>query len=172
MLTLITQKLQVVYGHCTYWMTALLEMSISVLELDVRYDWQVMVPNLHHSYFLISHLCVLTCITWKLQVIYGLYGRSAYWTTAILSETFIVWFRVARDIQLESYGSRHASVVLWYKIVCLYCKPIHTLPFDAKLHVCMTTKLTYLMTAYYTTNNGFASNDSSFYKNKVGYMYM
>ena len=29
----------------------------------------------------------------------------------------------------------------------------------------MTAKLTYLMTAYYTPNNGFTANNASFYKN-------
>ena len=32
----------------------------SVLELDARYKWQVMPPNLHCSVFLISHLCKCT----------------------------------------------------------------------------------------------------------------
>ena len=63
----------------------------SVLELDERYDWWVMEPNMHHSLFPISHLCVLTYITWKLQVVYGC---SAYQTTALLLETFFVWLRV------------------------------------------------------------------------------
>ena len=69
----------------------------SVLELDVRHDWWVMAPSTHCSFFLISHLCVLTHITRKLQV---MYGRSAYQMTVLLSETFLVWFRVAREIQL------------------------------------------------------------------------
>ena len=33
--------------------------------------------------------------------------------------------------------------------------------------LCLTTKLAYLMTTYYTTNDGFTANDVSFYKNKV-----
>ena len=32
--------------------------------------------------------------------------------TAVLSETFFVWFRVALEIRLESYDPRHALVVL------------------------------------------------------------
>ena len=32
----------------------------------------------------------------------------------------------------------------------------------------MTTKLMYLMIAYYTPNDGFTANDVSFYKSKVG----
>ena len=30
----------------------------------------------------------------------------------------------------------------------------------------MTTKLMYIMTAYYTSNHNFTANDASFYKNK------
>ena len=71
----------------------------SVLELDVRYSWWVMAPNAHCSLFPISHLCVFTCITWKLQVICEC---SAYQMTALLSETFFMWFRAAWEIWLES----------------------------------------------------------------------
>ena len=94
-LTLFTQKLQVVHGCCTYRMTALLsKMSIFCIRAWSRYDWRVMVPNPHHSLFPISHLCVLIHITWKLQVT-RIYGRSVYQTTALLLDTFLVWFRVA-----------------------------------------------------------------------------
>ena len=55
-------------------------------------------------------------ITWKLQVICG---RSAYQTTVILLDTFFVWFRVAWEIWLESYGHRQALFVHWYNIVCV-----------------------------------------------------
>ena len=33
------------------------------LDLHMRYDWQVMAPNLHDTLFSLYHLCVLTCIT-------------------------------------------------------------------------------------------------------------
>ena len=77
----------------------------SVLELDARYNWWVIAPSSHGSVFPISHLCILTHITWKLQIIYGC---SAYRTTALLSKTFLVWFGVAWEIWLESYDPRHA----------------------------------------------------------------
>ena len=111
----ISQKLQVAYGrstciyisnNCTTMIGQLwLEMRITVLK------W-----NAHHSLFPINHLCILTCIAWKLQVVH-VYEYSAHWTTALLSKTFLVWLRVAWEIQLESYGPRHASVLLWYTIV-------------------------------------------------------
>ena len=136
----------------------------SVLEVDVRYKWWVVAPNMHSSFLSKGHnLCILTGITWKLQVIYE---HSAYWTTAILSETFFVWFSVSWEIRLESYSNRHTLFVLWYNTVCLYCKPVHTLLFGVQL--CVATNLTYLMTAYYTPNNTFNGNDASFYKNKAG----
>ena len=80
----------------------------SVVELDARYEWRVMPPP-----------SVLRHITCKAQVIYG---HSAYRTTAILLEPLIVLFRLALEIRLESYGPRHALILLWYSIVCVYCK--------------------------------------------------
>ena len=100
----------------------------SVLKLDVRYKWRVMSPNMHCSHFPISrvHLFVQlyldTCITWKLQVIRAR-SNSVYQTTALLSETFFVWFRVALEIRLESYGPRHASVVHWCSISSYTASP-------------------------------------------------
>ena len=92
----------------------------SVLDLDVRYNWQVLAPKMHHSLFPISHLCILTCITWKLPVIYEC---CAYQMTALLMETFVVWFRVVWGIWLYSYGPRHASVILSYKLCNSYYTP-------------------------------------------------
>ena len=40
--------------------------------------------------------------------------------TAVLSETLLVRFRVAREIRLESYGPRYASIILWHNTVCVY----------------------------------------------------
>ena len=76
------------------------------LALDARCNWWVMAPNAHHRLFLVCHLCILTCITWKLQVIYE---HSTYQTTVPLSKTFLLWFRVAWEIWLESYDPRHVS---------------------------------------------------------------
>ena len=45
---------------------------------------------------------------------------------------------------------------------------MHTLLFGVQLPVPITTKLTYLMTAYYTPNDGFTANNTSFYKNDGG----
>ena len=91
------------------WLLYYRKCVFSVLELDARYDWRVMAPNTHHSLFPMSLLCVLTRITWKLQVIYG---HSAYQMTVPLSETFLVCLRVAWEILLERYSLRHAPVVL------------------------------------------------------------
>ena len=107
----------------------------SVLELDViyMYDWQMTPPNTHHSYFPTSHLCVHTHITWRLQVICG---RSAYGMIALLLDTFLMWFRVVRENQLESYGPRHASVVVWY--IAILCTTMHDnkthVPYDCIIH--------------------------------------
>ena len=66
--------------------------------------------------------CLLSRITWKLQIVYW---YSSYRTTALLPVIFLVWFRVACEIRLESYCPRHASIVLWGNIVRVYCKPVH-----------------------------------------------
>ena len=142
--------------------------SFSLLELDARYKWWVMAPNTPCSLFPISHLCVHYA-QMAYTHIFKTTGRIwmfCIWTTAILSESFLVWFRVAWNIRLESYDPKHASVALWYNIVCVYCKPVHTSLFGVQLN--MTTKLMYLLTAYYTPNNSFTANDASFNKNQFG----
>ena len=42
--------------------------------------------------------------------------------TAILLETLLLWFRVAREIWLESYGLRHGSQLFSDTTLCAYCK--------------------------------------------------
>ena len=95
----------------------------SVLGLDVRCDWQITAPKILCSLFPIHHLCVLRCITWKLQVVYG---HWAYRMTALQSEMFFVWLIVAWGIKLVSYDPRYASVVLWYNTVCMCVLHAHT----------------------------------------------
>ena len=80
-----------------------------------------------------------------------------------------MWFRVALEIQLESYSPRHASVILFYTTLYAYTvKSVYTSLIVTQLR--LTTKLTNLMTAcmYYAPNGGFTASDASFYKNKVG----
>ena len=106
-LTRISGKLQVAYGRSVH-----IERQLyyrKCLFWGVRAACKIQLAtfgSIHSSQFLlIQHLCVLPRISWKLLVICG---GSAYWTTALLSEIFLVWFRVAREIWLESYGPRHA----------------------------------------------------------------
>ena len=125
-LTLVTRKLQVIRGRSTYRTTALLsEMSIFCVKAGCKI-WMASYASKHTSQSFsgkpIVHIqlhLTHTHVTWKFQVICG---RSAYWTTAILLDTFFVWFRAAWEIWLESYGPRHASFILWHNIVCVYCK--------------------------------------------------
>ena len=131
------------------WLLYYRRCPFSALELDARYKWWVMAPNTHHSLFPINHLCVLTCIT----------------TTTLLLDTFLVWFRFAWEIWLKSYDPRHASVVLWYNILCIYCKPLNAVLFGVQLR--MTTKVTYLMTAYYKPNDDLLTTMYSFTRAKL-----
>ena len=98
--------------------------DFSRLELYARYDWRVMTSNMHHSLFLICHLCVLLHITWKLQVVCG---HSAYQMTALLPNTFLVCFRVAWETRLAKYSPWHAS---WSfsdtTLSRVHCKSMHT----------------------------------------------
>ena len=116
-------KLQVVYERSTYQTTVLLsEMAIFYIRAGCKIQ-MVGYGSEYASQCLSNKSFVRTRITWQVQVIYGL---SAYRTTVLLSETFVVWFRVALEIGLESYGPRHSLVVLWYNIVCVYCRQAHT----------------------------------------------
>ena len=106
-LTRITQKLQVVWGHITYPTTALLS------ELHIFWDTaafeirSVSYGSKHtlQSLFDNDTMYVPTLITPKLQV--G-YGRSTYWTIGLLSEVSIFWERTVHEIRLARYGSKHA----------------------------------------------------------------
>ena len=100
----------------------------SVLELHVKYYFRVMAPNTHRSLFPIRHLAcayILTLITRKLQVVYG---HSLHRTTALLSKIFVVWFRVAWEIRLESSVPRHESRSFSDTTLCVYTAStyIHT----------------------------------------------
>ena len=77
------------------------------------------------------------------------YECSTYLNNCSTIIDFLVWFRVVWEIRLESYGPRDTSVILWYNIVYVYCKPIHTSLFGGQLR--MTIKLTvYDCTTYQT----------------------
>ena len=84
-----------IHRSCFFW-----------LELHVIQDWQVMPPNTHWVFFVYAILCLLRCTTWKLKVIWG---GSTYQMTALLSEISVLWVRAVSEIQLASYGSKHAS---------------------------------------------------------------
>ena len=118
--TLVTGKLQVVCGRSTYRLTALL-FEMSIMWVRAGYEiWMASNASKHtlqsFSYNRSWVYSLFRHITWKVQVIFG---HSAYRTTAMLLGTFLMWFRVALEIRLESYGLRHASLVLWYNIVCI-----------------------------------------------------
>ena len=61
----------------------------SRLDLYARYNQWVMDPNTHHTHFPMWHLCILTLITRKLQVVYG---RCTFQTT-IASPFLKLWLR-------------------------------------------------------------------------------
>ena len=147
-LTLTTQKLQVLLRSSISRMSAVLSVkSISVLELYARYDWWIMATNTHCSLFPISHWCLFTCISQKLQIIYG---TSAYWMTVLLLKTFLEWLRIAQEVRLDSYSPRNVSIVLWYSIVCVHCKAIHTSWFSTQLPIASKSLTLQLHTTHQT----------------------
>ena len=114
-LTFVTQKLQVVHGCSTYQTAALpSEMPIFCVRAGCEI-WMTTCASKYasHPFSGEPFICIqlymyFRHITGKLQVICE---RSASWTTAILLDTFFVWFRVAWEIRLESYGLRHAAFI-------------------------------------------------------------
>ena len=112
--------------------------------------------------FPINHLCILTRITWKLQVVHG---HSAYRTTALLLGTFLVWLRVAWEIWLESYNPRHASVIS-DTTLCAYTASHFIHPYLVCNYAWQENSCS--LQLFYTPNIGFTANDASFYKNTIG----
>ena len=79
---------------------------------------RIMDPNTHCNTFRYDILCILTLITWKLQVVCR---RSTYWTTVLLSNMSIFCVRVGREISMVSYASKHALQYLSDKpFVCIH----------------------------------------------------
>ena len=72
--------------------------------------------NTHHNHFPTRHLCVLTLITPKVQVVYE---HSTHRTTALLSEMTIFIVRAGWETWLPSYGSKYASECLSDSHLCV-----------------------------------------------------
>ena len=158
-------------------MTVLLsEMSIFCVRAGCKL-WLESYGSKHASWSLSKKLFVHTNMyNLKLQVIYG---HCASWTSALLSEIFLVCIRVTWEIWLESSGTRHISVILWYNIVCIVwartfvaicCATVYdnqtNVPYDCLLHTnrqLYCQQLTYrfiraLLTNYTTCCSVFSVN--------------
>ena len=83
------------------------------------------------------------------------------WMTALLSETFLLGFRVGWEIRLESYDPRCKAVTVCKlrsrTYIAIWCTTMH----DNKTHIAFDCT-THQTMALYTANNAL------FYKNKVG----
>ena len=164
--TLITRKLLVVYGRCTYRMTALLsEMSI----FCVRAGCVIRMASYgsKHSLLFFSN-----------KPFVGPYRHN-------LKTTGYIWtFSTSNDLStignipcvVQSW-KRYSTGELWFQ-TCIGCSLIQKCAYTASLYIhrylvrnYTTPKLTYLMPAYYTPNNSFTANDASFYKTKVGQLH-
>ena len=99
--------LQGVYRRSANQITAVLSvMFFSSLEPHLSYDWQLMTPGCITVTFQYTFLCVLTCVTCKLHVVYERFG---YQVTPSLLVMFIFRVRASYMLQLSGYGSKHAS---------------------------------------------------------------
>ena len=93
-------------------------MTIFCVRLNVRYDWRVMGPNTHHGLFPISSLCAL--ITHTSETMWHIWTFCISNGHSTIEYIPCVCVRVAWEIWLESYGPRHASVILQYTTLCVY----------------------------------------------------
>ena len=116
----------------------------SVLNQDMRYHWRVLTPWTRCSLFRISHLSVLTHITWKLA---GCIWTSANQMTAISWENIAcvvyrsmssTWRAKATDTH-QSFAIHHCVRRLQAHCTQLYGAPLRH-----------DNKLRYLISAYYT----------------------
>ena len=116
LLALVARKLQVICRSSTYCMNALLsEMSIFCVRTGCK------VRKASHASkhaFPIGHFAYIQC-TWTCN---SKTSDHDMWTFSILNDCYIIGdilcvVRVALEIRLEGYGSRHASVVLSNNIV-------------------------------------------------------
>ena len=147
----IAKKLQGVCGHSTYqkllhyWLCPFYR-----LEPHVRDRCWVMAPNVHRSLFLICNLHVRnpSIENWR-----------SYMDILHFEQLLYYWRHTLCGFELDQRSDWRATAPDMHQLFsdttlsCIYFKPVHALLFVAQLHVCMTTKLTYLMTGYYTPNN-------------------
>ena len=133
-LTHITLTLQDmhVHGHSTYWMAALLsEMSISCVRSGCKI-LQVSYGSKHTSQCLFDKAFAHTYVH-NLKTAGDI--RTFYISNSCSTiRRFLVCFRVAWEIRLESYDPRHSS----YSKIAVWCAAMHDnkthVPYDCILH--------------------------------------
>ena len=99
--------------------------SIRDVELDERYGWQVMTPNTHCSLFPTRHLCVLTHITWKLDM--------HVWTFCILNDCSTIKdiSDVVQSCMSDSTGKLQPQTCIGCSLMqhCVYTASPYTIRF-------------------------------------------
>ena len=81
--------------------------------------WLVSYSSKHALQSLFNMPFVHTGITWNVWVVYR-HSTYMYWTTGVLPETFLAWFRVAWEIRLTTDCSRHTSQSFFDTTLCMY----------------------------------------------------
>ena len=106
-LSLVTSKLQVVCWRSTYQTTPLLsEMYIPLLELDARYEWRLMPPNMHCRLFW-QAICAYTVVLNK----HNLKTSDHMWTRAATNIRFVRISWHTNSIRILIYYPDHSTKV-------------------------------------------------------------
>ena len=79
----------------------------SGIELYVSYDWWATAPNTHHSLISIHQFARISSITWKPQ---GACNSTTHLTTPLLPSMLRFMLKVAKQLQLTSYGPMQTSL--------------------------------------------------------------
>ena len=161
-LKLITCKLQVAFGCSTYQMTALLS-EMSIFCVRAGYEIQFASYASKHAMQCLSDKPAVRTYMDNLKTTGHILTFCISNDCCTIGDIPCVIYSCMRDLTGELRGPKHASVVLWYNIACVYSKLMYTLLFADNY-----AKFTYLMTVYYTPNDSFTAKGASFYKNKVG----
>ena len=153
-------------GPSTYQMTALLS-KIFIFRVRAKCEiWFASYGSKHVS----QSLSIKPFVN---SYIHNLKTKGHIWTLCMFNSYSSIGDTPCVILKLHersewAFGSDTHRLFSDTTMLCVYCKhvSVHTLLFGMQLH--FTTKLIYLMTAYYTPNNSFTVKNASFYKNKVG----
>ena len=159
-LTLITRKLEAVYGRCTYQTTALpLEMSIFWVRAACEI-WLVSCDSKHASQSLPADN-PFVCI-----YIHNLKTTGRIWMLRIFE--WLLYYQRHSVCGLELHEELHPQTSIGCSLIQHCVHILQAISYIAIWCGTMHDNTTHVAYDYYTPNDGFTANDALFYKNKVG----